>query len=37
MGFMEVGVYHNVGYKFGKWLDVIWFEKPLREYDDPEA
>lgn len=34
-GFNEVGVYHKVGYKQGKWLDVIWLEKPLREYDKP--
>ena len=32
LGFSEVGVYHNVGYKFGKWLDVIWLEKPLLEH-----
>jgi phosphinothricin acetyltransferase len=32
-GFKEVGVYHNVGYKFGKWLDVIWLEKQIKEYD----
>lgn len=31
-GFTEVGIYHNVGYKDGKWLDVIWLEKPLKEY-----
>ena len=36
LGFHEVGVYQNVGYKHGKWLDVIWLEKPLREYDTPE-
>lgn len=35
-GFSEVGTYHNVGYKFGKWLDVMWLEKQLREYDKPE-
>lgn len=23
LGFDEVGSYHNVGYKFGKWLDVL--------------
>ncbi len=31
-GFTEVGIYHNVGYKCGKWLDVIWLEKQLKEY-----
>lgn len=35
-GFTEVGTYHNVGYKYGKWHDVIWLEKPLREYNNPE-
>jgi len=23
-GFSEIGVYHNVGYKLGRWLDVMW-------------
>ncbi len=31
MGFEEVGVYHNVGYKFGKWHDVAWYERPLAD------
>ena len=35
-GFREIGTYHNVGYKRSKWIDVSWFEKPLREYDNPE-
>jgi len=26
-GFQLVGVYHGTGYKFGRWLDVAWFEK----------
>ncbi len=30
MGFAPVGVYHEVGYKFGRWHDVIWLERPLR-------
>ena len=34
-GFSEIGVYHNVGYKLGRWLDVMWMEKPLRQYDTP--
>ena len=29
--------YHNVGYKHGKWHDVTWLEKPLKEYNDPEV
>ena len=30
--FKKLGVYHNTGYKFGKWHDVIWFEKNISEY-----
>lgn len=33
--FTEVGIYHNIGYKDGKWLDVIWLEKPLKDYRVP--
>ena len=29
-GFEEVGIYHNVGYKFGEWLDVVWMEKAIK-------
>jgi L-amino acid N-acyltransferase YncA len=32
MGFEQVGIYHQVGYKFGKWHDVAWFERPLAEH-----
>ena len=28
-GFRSVGVYHNVGYKLGQWLDVLWLEKQI--------
>jgi L-amino acid N-acyltransferase YncA len=28
-GFIPVGVYHHVGYKFGAWHDVGWFERAL--------
>jgi phosphinothricin acetyltransferase len=31
-GFQRVGIYHHVGYKFGKWHDVAWFERPLAEH-----
>ncbi|MEK7794524.1 MAG: N-acetyltransferase family protein, partial [Candidatus Hydrogenedentota bacterium] len=28
-GFEDVGVYHEVGRKFGKYWDVVWMEKRL--------
>ncbi len=27
--FTEIGVFHDSGYKFDQWVDVIWFEKIL--------
>jgi L-amino acid N-acyltransferase YncA len=38
MGFKEVGVYHDVGYKFDKWHDVGWYELSLAAHvpDPPE-
>jgi phosphinothricin acetyltransferase len=32
MGFKLVGVYHDVGYKFGRWHDVGWYERSLAEH-----
>src|SRR6476646_7630842 len=29
MGFTPVGIYRGVGYKLGKWRDVMWLERPL--------
>jgi phosphinothricin acetyltransferase len=29
VGFQSIGVYREVGRKFGKYWDVEWFEKPL--------
>jgi phosphinothricin acetyltransferase len=31
-GFKPIGVYHNVGYKFGDWRDVKWFELRIQDY-----
>jgi L-amino acid N-acyltransferase YncA len=31
VGFTPVGTYHKVGYKFGEWHDVAWFERELAE------
>lgn len=38
MGFREVGIYHDVGYKLGKWHDTVWLERSLAEHlvDPPE-
>src|SRR5262245_25280186 len=36
MGFVEVGVYRQVGYKLGAWRDVGWYQRLLRE-DEPAA
>lgn len=29
-GFKSVGIFTEVGYKFGKYWDVAWTERPLR-------
>ncbi len=29
LGFSDVGIYHEVGWKFGRWLDVLWLEKTI--------
>ena len=31
-GFREVGVFREVGRKFGRWWDVLWMEKPMADY-----
>lgn len=33
LGFSLLGTYHNTGYKCGKWLDVMWFEKAIAPFD----
>lgn len=32
MGFSPVGIYHEVGYKLGKWHDTMWLERNLSEH-----
>lgn len=34
LGFKCIGVYHNTGYKCGKWHDVGWFEKQIAPYNE---
>ena len=33
--FQSIGVYRNVGYKFGRWHGVEWWQLPLGEHDSP--
>lgn len=32
MGFIKVGQFHQCGYKFDRWYDMIWMEKMLGEH-----
>ena len=35
LGFTEVGVYRRIGFKFGAWHDVSWWQSELRELELP--
>lgn len=37
LGFREIGRMTNAGYKFDRWLDVVWFEKQIAPYDHPQS
>ncbi|WP_303113138.1 GNAT family N-acetyltransferase [uncultured Faecalibacterium sp.] len=39
LGFALVGTFHNCGYKFGHWYDMIWMEKIIGEHrpDQPSV
>lgn len=37
VGFSPVGVYRGIGYKFGAWHDVAWFERALGPRDEAPA
>lgn len=34
MGFSLVGTFHNSGYKFNTWYDVVWMEKIIGEHNE---
>ena len=38
LGFTLAGTFHNCGYKFGRWYDMIWMEKIIGEHrpDQPD-
>ena len=35
MGYQMVGRFHDSGYKFGLWYDMVWMEKILGEHKTP--
>ena len=37
MGFQPVGTFHDSGYKFNTWYDMIWMEKMIGEHTDKPA
>lgn len=34
-GFREIAVFTHTGYKFGRWLDLLWMEKRLGDWTKP--
>lgn len=37
LGYRLVGTFHDSGYKFGRWYDMIWVEKMLGEHTESPA
>lgn len=37
MGYTFVGKFHDSGYKFGRWYDMIWMEKMIGQHSDHPA
>lgn len=37
LGYKLVGTFHQCGYKFGTWYDMIWMEKMLGDHTDAPA
>jgi phosphinothricin acetyltransferase len=37
LGFVPVGVFRQIGFKFGRWHDVAWLHLPLREDTGPPS
>ncbi|MDR2505561.1 MAG: GNAT family N-acetyltransferase [Oscillospiraceae bacterium] len=36
-GFTNIAVFKKTGYKMGEWLDVLWMEKVIGEFEDEPA
>jgi len=37
LGYQMVGRFHDSGYKFGKWYDMVWMEKMIGDHPDNPA
>ena len=37
LGFERAGIFHKCGYKFGRWYDMIWMEKIIREHQEDQS
>ena len=37
MGYQLVGRFHDSGYKFGRWYDMVWMEKLFGEHRDHQT
>ena len=37
MGYRMVGRFHNSGYKFDRWYDMVWMEKLIGEHTSPQG
>ncbi|MGY1826603.1 N-acetyltransferase family protein [Blastococcus sp. SYSU DS0541] len=37
MGFEPIGTYRRIGWKHGRWRDVLWAQRPLGPYDEDPA
>lgn len=37
IGMQPIGVYHQIGFKLGKWWDVAWYGMQLRQVDERPA
>lgn len=36
-GYKKIGQFHNCGFKLGKWIDVVWFEKFILPFESNPA
>lgn len=36
-GYRVVGHFHDCGYKFGRWYDMVWMEKKIGKHETPQS